>query len=396
MSAPASVLVVGASAAGLGTVEALRRKGYQGRITVLGDEIGLPYDRPPLSKQVLSGAWQPERAHLRTEDQLRALNAEFALGESAVALDAGTHAVHTDAGRVLTGDTLVLATGASPRMLPEQRGVRGVYPLRTLKDALALRDAFGSAQRLVVVGDGVLGSETAATAAQTGLHTTLVGLQPAPMADQFGPRIAACVADLHTRNGVRVLSNTGISDLAHAQRRVTGVRLQTGEVLPADTVVVAIGCRPTTDWLSTSGLHVDDGIVCDAQCRAAPGIYAVGDVARWYHEDVQRHVRLENRTNATLQAGAVAGNILGAATAYRPVPSFWTDQYDTRIQVFGTPAPDAQVTLVEGQEGRRFVARYEQAGHVSAVLGWNMPKQARLHGKALSTPAARSTPTPHR
>lgn len=388
MSAPADVLVVGASVAGLSTVEALRRKGYQGRITVVGDESGPPYDRPPLSKQVLSGAWQPERSHLRTEEQLGALDAEFHHAETAVSLDVGTRTVHTDSGRALGAEVLVLATGAHPRRLPGQQGLQGVHLLRTLDDSLALRAALSTTRRLVVIGDGVLGCETAATAAQLGVHTTLVGLQTAPMAAQLGSRIASHLAGLHTRNGVRVLSSTGVGGLAHAHGQVTGVHLSTGEVQPADAVVVAIGCAPATDWLVSSGLQLDDGIVCDARCRAAPGIYAVGDVARWYHQDVDEHVRLENRTNATAQAGAVAADILGARTAYRPVPYFWTDQFDTRVQVFGTPASDAQITVVEGEEGQRFVARYERDGHTSAVLGWNMPKQARLHGRTLSTPPA--------
>jgi NADPH-dependent 2,4-dienoyl-CoA reductase/sulfur reductase-like enzyme len=157
------------------------------------------------------------------------------------------------------------------------------------------------------------------------------------------------------------------------------VRLDTGEVLPADVVVVAIGAVPTTGWLLGSGLDVSNGLVCDARCRAAEGVYAAGDVARWHHEQLGGLVRLENRTNAIEQAMAVAGNILGDDRPYTPVPYFWTDQYDVKVQVHGFLDGTAEVTVVEGDTaGRRFVAQYRREGRVIGVLGWNMPKQVRL------------------
>lgn len=391
MSVPGSVLVAGASAAGLSTAEALRRKGYRGRLTVLDAAAGMPYDRPPLSKQVLSGTWEPERAHLRSQEALDALDAEFILGDAGVAFDSEARTVRTTSGRTVSADAVVLATGLRPRRIPGQEDLLGLHVLRTLDDALALRNTLKKAERVVVVGNGVLGAEIAATSAGLGLSTTLVGLQPAPMEDRFGPRIARALADLHTRNGVRLVNGAGISGFTHEQGRVTGVRLPSGEVLPADVAVAAIGCTPATDWLAGSGLGLEDGVVCDAHCRAAPGVYAAGDLARWYHQELGTRLRLENRTNAVAQAGAVAANILGEDLPYTPVPYFWTDQFDAKIQVFGIPAADAEVTIVEGEEGDRFVARYDRAGRADAVLGWNMPKQARLHSR--SFPAASRTPS---
>lgn len=404
MTAPESVLVVGASAAGLGTAEALRRKGYRGRLTLLDSEPGLPYDRPPLSKQVLSGAWEPERARLRTQGALDALDAEFVLGEQAVAFDAGRHTARTASGRELGAEAVVLATGLRSRTLPGHQDLRGLHVLRTLDEALGLGAALRKARRVVVIGNGVLGSEIAATCAGLGLETTMVGLQVAPMQDQFGPRVAQLLADLHRRGGVRLVNGTAVDALVQQAGQVTGVRLPTGESVPADLVVAAVGCAPDTQWLAGSGLDLEDGVVCDAYCRAAPGVYAAGDVARWYHEGIGAHLRLENRTNATAQAAVVAGNILGELSPYTPVPYFWTDQFDAKIQVFGTPAPDATMTIVEGEEGGRFVAGYEQAGRVRAVLGWNMPKQTRRHSRELSyapepttasaTESAAEAPTP--
>ncbi|KPI11546.1 Ferredoxin--NAD(+) reductase [Actinobacteria bacterium OK074] len=380
MTAPARVLVVGASAAGLTTAEALRRKGYEGTITVLGDEPHAPYDRPPLSKQVLSGAWEPDRAALRTEEALAAVDAEFVLGDPAVALDAEARVVRTESGRSLEADAIVIATGVRPRALPGQEKLTGVHVLRTLDDSLALRADLLNHSRLVVVGEGVLGCEIAATARTLGLDVTLAGPLQGPMALQVGPLVSGLLAELHEERGVRLRMGTGVSELiADATGRVAAVRLATGEELAADVVVVAIGAIPTTDWLADSGLRIDNGVVCDSRCRAAEGIYAVGDVARWEHEHLGRLIRLENRTNVTEQAVAVAGVILGQDLPYAPVPYFWTDQYDAKLQVHGFLPVGAETDVVEGDLGaRRFVVRYRSEGRVTGVLGWNMPKQTRL------------------
>jgi NADPH-dependent 2,4-dienoyl-CoA reductase/sulfur reductase-like enzyme len=387
MSTPDGVLVVGASAAGLATAEALRRKGYRGPLTVLGAEPHLPYDRPPLSKQVLSGAWQPERARLRPPDALSTLDATFVLGDPAVSLDAAARTVHTSSGLALTAEAVVVATGLRPRTLPGQDGLAGVHVLRSLDDALALREDLLSGSRVVVVGDGVLGAEIAATARTMGLAVTMAGPQRAPLAHQLGPLPARLLADLHTSHGVELRLGTGVTGLSSHGGRVTGVLLETGEELPADVVVVAFGATPATEWLAGSGLPRDNGIVCDSRCRAAEGIYAAGDVARWHHETLDALLRLENRTNATEQGIAVAGAVLGDDKPYTPVPYFWTDQFDVKIHVHGTLGADAEVTVVDGDPADgRFVATYRRGGVVTGVLGWNMPKQARLRRQEIGHP----------
>jgi len=384
VSTPDHVLVVGASAAGLVASEALRRKGYQGRLTVLGAEPHLPYDRPPLSKQVLCGNWQPERARLRQPEMLSTLDAEFVLGDPAAGLDVAARTVHTVSGRELTADAIILATGLRPRTLAGQDGLSGVHVLRTLDDALALRKDLLSCSRVVVVGDGVLGAEITATVRGMGLAVTMAGPQPAPLTYQLGTLVASRLAALHAANGVELRLGSGVVGLSEQDGRVAGVLLETGEVLPADVVVVAFGAAPATEWLAGSGLLCDNGIVCDSRCRAAAGIYAAGDVARWHHETLDVLLRLENRTNATEQAVAVAANILGADQPYVPVPYFWTDQFDAKIHVHGTLPIGADVSVVEGEpEAGRFVAQYRHGGVVTGVLGWNMPKQARLRRQEL-------------
>ncbi|MBL0886543.1 NAD(P)/FAD-dependent oxidoreductase [Myceligenerans indicum] len=391
MSLPASVLVVGASAGGLSTTEALRRKGFDGRITLLGGERHLPYDRPPLSKQVLSGAWEPDRAQLRPEPVLQALDAEFVLGDPAAGLDAASRTVRTASGRLLEADAIVIATGVRARTLPGQGELAGVHTVRTLDDAVALRAELAASRRLVVVGDGVLGAEVAATGRGLGLDVTLAGPQSVPMESQFGPWAGGLLGEFHAEHGVGLRLGTGVSGLVAESGRVSGVRLETGQELPADVVVVAIGGVPATDWLAGSGLTCENGVVCDDRCRAADGIWAVGDVARWHHRGLDAPLRLENRTNATQQGLAVASNILGADAPYSPVPYFWTDQYDAKVMVHGVVPAGAEAEVVDGDvASRRFVALFRSHGVARGVLGWNMPKQTRLHRREVAdvlTPA---------
>ncbi|MEV1025216.1 FAD-dependent oxidoreductase [Streptomyces sp. NPDC050264] len=392
MTGVSRVVVVGLGAAGLATAEALRRKGYTGALTLLGAERHAPYDRPPLSKQILSGAWEADRVALRPHEALAQLDAELRLGEAAVALDVSERAVETASGERVEADAVVIATGVRPRQLPGADRLAGMHVLRTLDDALVLREGLAKGTRLAVVGEGVLGSEIAATARTLGADVTLAGPLAAPMALQVGPLVSRLLGELHVERGVRLRLGEGVAGVLGTDGRVSGIQLKGGDVIPADLVAIAIGATPDTDWLAESGLRLGDGVVCDAHCRAAEGVYAVGDVARWHHEGLGRTIRLENRTNATEQAIAVAGSILGDDRPYAPVPYFWTDQYEAKLQVHGMIPPGADAEVVEGSPAdRRFVVRYAVDGSVVGVLGWNMPKQARLRRaeilEALGSPA---------
>lgn len=372
------IVVVGASAAGLTTAETLRRRGWNGELILIGDESRPPYDRPPLSKQILTGAWEPDRATLRTLRDLDRLKADLRLGQRAEALDVPGRQVRLGGGERIGFDALVIATGVAPRRLPDS-DLAGVHVLRTLDDALALRAALLAGPRVVVVGAGFLGTEVAAAARAMGLEVTVVEPEPVPVRRPFGDRVGEFVADLHRDHGTRLRCGVGVRGLHGAGGRVTGVELGDGTTLPADAVVLALGSTPTTGWMSGSGLRLRDGVECDALCEAAPGVYAAGDVASWYNPHFGTRMRLEHRMNATEQAMAVAGNLLGDAAPYAPVPYFWTDQYDTRIQAYGIFPPDAEMRIAYGKPSDgHFAAAYGHHGRVVGVLGWNAPRQVRM------------------
>ncbi|MEU9123385.1 FAD-dependent oxidoreductase [Streptomyces sp. NPDC048506] len=384
------IAVVGASAAGLAAAETLRRSGWTGPLTLIGDEPHLPYDRPPLSKQLLHGTWEPAKLLLRTAEQLAPLDLDLRLGTRATGLDVAERSLTLDGGERLDCAGVIVATGVVARTLAGADRIVGVHTLRTLDDALALRGRLGDpGRRLVVVGNGVLGCEAAAVARELGHDVTLVGVGPIPMAAAVGDEIGALLAEEHRAHGV-TLRTGAVDGFESAADAVTGVRLADGTVLPADTVLLAIGSTPAVGWLGDPALDTTDGLRCDAYCAAAPGIYAAGDVARWDHPVHGRPVRFEHRMNATEQGMAAARNLLAelAATTpaptdgatdrerrpFAPVPYFWSDQYALKIQAYGlTGGADRVETTVLDRAARRAVALYGRDGRGVGVLATGLP-----------------------
>ena len=371
------IVVVGASLAGLRAAEELRLRGYSGTISLVGDEPHRPYERPPLSKQVLAGSKPPESTALSVvHGTLDDLDLDWRLGQSATGLDLDERAVLLGGGERLPFDGLVIATGASPKRLPGTDHLDGVHTLRTLDDCLAIRAALDAApRRVAVVGAGFIGAEVAATCRGRGIDVSLIEALPVPLERGLGPEMGSVVADVHRDHGVDVRLGVGVV-LIEGGDRVERIRLTDGVVLDIDLVVIGIGVSPNTDWLDGSGLTIDNGVVCDATCTAAPGVVAAGDVARWPNIRFDEAMRVEHWDNAIAMGTHAAQSLLAgdAAQPFDPIPWFWSDQYDRKIQLAGRAAPDDHVEVVSGSvEDRRFVAFYGRDGRVVGVLGMNQP-----------------------
>ena len=383
-----SVVVVGASLAGFHGAQALRKAGFDGEVTLIGAEPHRAYDRPPLSKEFLAGR--------RDEDVLRlsgvdddGLGLTWRLGVEATGLDLAGRRVRLADGESLPYDGLLIATGGTPRQLPGvDPALGGVHVLRTLDDARSLRGELdGSPGRVVVVGAGFIGAEVASTCRERGLDVTLLEALPVPLAQAVGPRMGAVLADVQRDHGVDVRLGVGVEAL-EGEGRVERVRLSDGSTISADVVVVGIGVRPATEWLEDSGLAVDNGVVCDETGLAAPGVVAAGDVARWPNGAFGGELmRVEHWDNAIemgtyaarrLLAGE-AGGVAAGAAPYAPIPWFWSDQYDRKIQLAGRVRPDDQVEVIDGTvEERRFAAIYGREGRLVGVFGMNRPRQVMV------------------
>lgn len=365
------IVIVGGGLAAARTAEQLRKSEYTGPIAIVGEESHLPYDRPPLSKDVLHSdlddVWlKPAEFYADNHITLR-------LGSAARSLDTAAQTVTLADGTVLGYDELVIATGLVPKRIPSFPDLEGIRVLRSLEEALALRRHASSARQAVIVGAGFIGCEVAASLRKLGVDVVLVEPQPAPLASVLGEQVGGLVTRLHRAEGVDVRTGVGVAEVRGSDGHVDGVVLTDGSELAADLVVVGIGSRPATDWLEGSGLHVDNGVVCDAAGRtSAPHVWALGDVASW--RDATGHqVRVEHWSNVAEQARVVVPAMLGQEPPQAVVvPYFWSDQYDVKIQCLGEPEATDTVHIVE-DDGRKFLAFYERDGVLAGVVGGGMP-----------------------
>lgn len=374
------VVVVGASLAGIRCVEALRSEGFTGRITLIGAEPHLPYDRPPLSKRLLTAGWSEESAasiRLTDTDRVDALDVELSLGTPATALDPAARLLRLADGTEVSYDVAVIATGAAPRPSPWQPA-SGLYMLRTLHDARALSERLTSGEPVAVIGGGFIGTEVAAAARSHGCAVTIIDPVAAPMARLVGPEMARSLVDLHHRNGVTTRFGVSVVDVQGAEGELT-VLLDKGTDVSASTVVVGIGSIPTTDWLVGSGLKVDDGVLCDEflRARGAQNVFAIGDVARWPHLGRGQDVRSEHWTNAADQGWFVASVITRRTNSpYVPSDYVWSDQYDWKVQSIGWRPPTGP-SLVVGDldvDGRAALVHADGSGIACGAVTVNWPR----------------------
>jgi NADPH-dependent 2,4-dienoyl-CoA reductase/sulfur reductase-like enzyme len=392
------VLVLGAGMAGLRTAEALRRSGYDGELVVVGEEPHLPYNRPPLSKEVLADQVHHEAVAFPMRAAIDTV--EWILGHRAVRLEAAERVVHLDDGQRISCDGVVIATGLRPRRLPidhpPANAEFGRHVLRTLDDAAALRAELGPGVKVVVLGAGFIGCEVAATARKLGCEVTCVAIDPFPMVRPLGEQIGAEMQRRHEAQGVQFQLGVGVTGFAGSDR-VTGVELTSGKTLPADLVVEAISSHCNTEWLQDSGLDVADGVLTDGLLRGCTvdgvpvdGVHAVGDLARFPNplfDEVPRRVEHWNiPTETGKRAGAALAAHLGgegydsvAAKPFTPMPAFWSDQYDLRIQSYGMLGIADHLTMLEGELSAEFVMGYHRGDELVGVVGVGMLPQTNAY-----------------
>ena len=376
-----SVVIVGASLAGVSAAKSLRRLGFDGSIVVVGDERHPPYQRPPLSKQFLAGEWDQARIALRVPDNVRA---EWVLGARATSLDTARREVALDDGRRVPFDGLVIATGARARRPRWYADMPGVFTLRTLDDALAVQAHVRSgARRFAIVGAGFIGSEAAATLRAANCDVTLIDIDPLPMLRALGETLGRVCLRLHEAHGVRMALGTAVEGLV-GTTNVEGVRLADGRIVDADGVIVGVGVVPNVEWLRGSGVVVDDGVACDAAC-AVPGldrIVAAGDVARSRHP-YYGAMRIEHWNSAIAQGDTAAKTLLagpGAAEPNAAIPFFWSDQHGNKLQLVGAPSATDPLRIVEGGfDERRFVALFERGDTVTGAFLMNSPHRVAAY-----------------
>jgi NADPH-dependent 2,4-dienoyl-CoA reductase/sulfur reductase-like enzyme len=393
------IVVVGASLAGVRAARALRERGYGGRLTLVGDEPHLPYDRPPLSKEFLTGRADAERVRL----PLEGLDADWALGRAAARLDPERRIVVLVDGTELPYEGLVIATGSRARPWGAGAPRHGVHTLRGLDDARTLGAALARGGPLLVAGAGFVGTEVAAAAWAAEVPVTLVDKAARPWIGRFGDEAAAFVERLHRDAGVDLRCGTLVTSLK-GDDRVTGAELSDGTSVAADAVVVALGAVPATEWLIGSDVALDEGVLVDAYCRVLrtdgshlPGVVAAGDVARWPHPWTPgRGLSLGHWSNAVEQAEAAAATLLfpDEPAAYRPVPSFWSDQYGVKFRSVGLPElADTVEVREQSVERRRLDLAYYRDGALVGALTANRAArtasyQAQLAAALVTAPDA--------
>jgi NADPH-dependent 2,4-dienoyl-CoA reductase/sulfur reductase-like enzyme len=375
-SALERVVVVGASLAGLRAAETLRSSGYEGSLMLAGEEHRLPYDRPPLSKEVLQGRKPAEATGLAPQDRFDDLGIELQLGRRCYGLDPQAKRIQTGDG-YLDFDGCIIATGSSPRRWRDAEALEGVHVLRTADDALAIADALARGPRVAVVGAGFIGSEVAASARSRGLEITVVESLEGPLLRAVGEEMARVCQQLHADQGTRVLCGVAVERL-EGSGRVERVILSDGSWVDADLVVVGIGVAPNVGWLADSGLPIGDGVVCDATLRAGhPRIFACGDVASWPNALVGATMRCEHWTNAAEQAAHAARNLLAGpegAVAYTGSNYFWSDQYGIRLESVGCAA-GSTVEVVAGKiADYKFLALYREGDRLAGAIGMDSPR----------------------
>jgi 3-phenylpropionate/trans-cinnamate dioxygenase ferredoxin reductase subunit len=386
-------LIVGGGQAAVQAIQTARQNGFDGAITLLGEESCSPYQRPPLSKKYLAGELPRERLALRPHAFYADREVALELGCRVAELDLAARRVTLGDGRVLGYDKLLLATGSRVRKLDVPGAdLAGTHYLRTIDDADAITRSLLSAARVVLVGAGYIGLEVAAVLVERGHDVTVLEAADRVMARVVCREVSDFYHAYHTKAGVKIRYGASVSRLA-GKHRVEAVEVATGEIVPCDIVIVGIGVEPSVELARSSGLPCDNGIVVDAYaCTADPRVYAAGDCTSHPYPGIQRRIRLESVQNAIHQAKVAAANLTGTPTAYSEVPWFWSDQYDLKLQIAGLSDGYDDVVIRGDRSTKSFAAYYLSSGRVVAVDAVNSPRDF-LHAKRLVASRAQVSAT---
>jgi 3-phenylpropionate/trans-cinnamate dioxygenase ferredoxin reductase subunit len=385
----AKLIIVGAGHAAGQAVATLRQKKFAGEVRLIGAERWLPYQRPPLSKKFLAGQLPAERLYVKPPAFYDDPSVAGELGTRIARIDRKRRQVVPEIGPAAPYDKLILAVGASARRL-DLPGCElpGIHYLRTIDDVLAIREHVERERRIVIVGAGYIGLEVAAVAAGLGMNVTVVEMQDRVMKRVVSPEVSHIYEAVHREHGVELRLNAGIERFL-GERRVCGLKLDDGEEIPADVVVIGIGIRPNVALAEDAGLDVEDGIVVDDRCRTSdPDIYAVGDCTFHPNALLGRSIRLESVHNALEQARTAAANVCGEELRYADIPWFWSDQYDLKLQIAGLSSGYDQAVMRGDTSSRSFTCVYLKAGHVIAVDAVNSPKDFIQSKKLIAEHAA--------
>ena len=382
------IVIAGGGQAAVQAVDTLRRKGFTGKLSMVGDEPWLPYQRPPLSKKYLAGALERERLLIRPAQFFPEHRIDAHLGRRVTAVAPRERHVRLDDGLVLPYDALVLATGSRPRRLPVPgTDLAGVHYLRTLADADRIRAECTAGGRLLVIGGGYIGLEVAATARELGMEVTVLEMAERVMSRVTCPEVSRFYEAEHARRGVRIRCGETVRALHGDARsgRVSAVLTEQGTEYPADVVIIGVGVAPVDELARAAGVECENGVVTDVHCRTSnEAIYAAGDCASHLNRQYGRHLRLESVDNAFEQGSTVALNLLGTATPHDKLPWFWSDQFDLKLVIVGVSHGYDTVILRGAPASRSFSACYLRGGELIAIDTVNAPKDQMAARKLIA------------
>ena len=378
MSDQQTFVIVGANLAGGRAAAALRKEGFDGRVVLVGAEPELPYERPPLSKEYLSGKMPRERLFIQSEEYYREQQIELRLGVAATRVDPQARTVELADGERVEFDRLLLATGGRERRLSVPGSeLDRIYYLRTLADSDRIAGELQSGRRLVVIGAGFIGAEVAATARSMGLEVSILEMAAVPLGRALGDEMGRLYGDFHRDHGVELCTGEAIERF-EGSGRVERVISASGRSFDCDFVVVGVGMEPATELAEGAGLAVDNGVVVDEYCEtSSPAIFAAGDVANYHHPLLNERLRVEHWANAQNQGVAAAKSMLGQREPYVEIPWFWSDQYDLNLQYVGHAQAWDRVVMRGDVSGRKFSAFYMKDGKIRATLAVNRFKDIR-------------------